>query len=73
MRIVIYFSAWVLGAAFGVNAVSATTMKSTAPEKMMPADQAKKMRMCQGRAMQQQIKMEDRSRFVSDCMADKTK
>jgi uncharacterized protein YycO len=72
MRIVIYFSALVLGGAFGVNAASATTMKATAPEKMMPGDQAKKMRACQKRAMQQQIKMEDRSRFVSDCMADKT-
>lgn len=71
MRIVMP-AALALGVAFGANAASATAMKATAPEKMMPSDQAKKMRVCEKSAIQQQIKMEDRSRFVSNCMAAKT-
>ena len=39
---------------------------------VMPSDQAKKMRACEKRAIQQQIKMEDRSRFVTECTAGKT-
>ena len=44
-------------------------MKATAPEKMMPSDKAQKMRECEKRANQQRIKMEDRSRFVNECIA----
>ena len=44
-------------------------MKATAPEKMMPSDKAQKMRDCEKRAKQQKIKMEDRSRFVNECIA----
>jgi hypothetical protein len=39
-------------------------MKATAPEKMMPADKAAKMRECKKRTEQQKIKIEDRSRFM---------
>jgi hypothetical protein len=44
-------------------------IKATAPEKMMPSDKAQKMRECEKRAKQQNIKMEDRSRFVNECVA----
>jgi hypothetical protein len=44
-------------------------MKATAPEKMMPSEKAQKMRQCEERAKQQKIKMEDRSRFVNECVA----
>ena len=44
-------------------------MKATAPEKMMPSDKAQKMRECEKRAEQQKIKMEDRARFVNECVA----
>jgi hypothetical protein len=44
-------------------------MKATAPERMMPTNKAQKMRECQKRAEQQKIKMEDRSRFVNECVA----
>ena len=44
-------------------------MKATAPEKMMPINKAQKMRECEKRAEQQKIKMEDRSRFVNECVA----
>ena len=48
-------------------------MKATAPEKMMPVDKAQTMRECQKRAEQQKIKMENRSRFVDECVAAKAK
>jgi len=44
-------------------------LKATAPEKMMPSDKVQKMRECQKQAEQQKIKMEDRSRFVNECVA----
>jgi len=46
-----------------------TQMKATAPEKMMPSGKAQKMRDCEKRADEQKIKMEDRARFVNECIA----
>jgi hypothetical protein len=43
-------------------------MRATAPEKMMPADRASKMRECEWRTEQQKTKMEDRTRFVDECV-----
>jgi hypothetical protein len=43
-------------------------MKATAPEKMMPAAKAQKMRVCEKRAQLMNIKLEDRARFVDRCM-----
>ena len=48
-------------------------MKATAPEKMMPVDKAQKMRECEKRMEQQKIKMEDRSRFLDECVWAKAK
>lgn len=48
-------------------------MKATAPERMMPSDKAPKMRECEKQAEQQKIKMEDRSRFVNECVAARAK
>ena len=62
--------------AFFVHIASAQVpgpMKATAPEKMMPSDKARKMRECEERAKQQRIKMEDRSRFVNECVAAEAK
>jgi hypothetical protein len=47
--------------------------KATAPEKMMPSDKTVKMRECEKIAVQQKIKMEDRSRFVDRCVWAKQK
>jgi hypothetical protein len=69
----VYFSAMALGVLVLASAASAqgsAPMKSTAPEKMMPSDQAKKMRACDKMAMDQKIKMEDRASFVAKCMAE---
>jgi len=48
-------------------------MKATAPEKMMPADKAQKMRECEKRMEQQKITMKDRSRFLDECVWAKAK
>jgi hypothetical protein len=75
-RQIIYLSAVPIGVLFLITAVPAQTlvpMKSTAPEKMMPSDRAKKMRACEQQAMQQKITMEDRTNFVENCMADKAR
>jgi hypothetical protein len=48
----------------------ATSMKSTAPEKMLPRNSAKKMRACDERAMRENVPMEQKSAFVKKCMAE---
>jgi hypothetical protein len=48
----------------------ATSMKSTAPEKMLPRASAKKMRACDDRAMRENVPMEQRAAFVKKCMAE---
>jgi hypothetical protein len=48
----------------------ATTMKSTAPEKMLPRTSAKKMRACDDRAMRENVPMEQKAAFVKKCMAE---
>ena len=63
-------------ALFLVHAASAQVtdqMKATAAEKMMPADRVSKMRQCEKQMQQQRIKMEDRSRFVDECVWHKVK
>ena len=51
-------------------AAAQTPMKATAPDKMMPAGDAAKMRECDRLSMQPGIKLEDRSAFVQKCMAE---
>jgi hypothetical protein len=63
----------VLFLATTVSAQTSAPMKATAPEKMLASDQARKMRACEKRAIQQEIKMDDRSGFVADCMASKAR
>jgi hypothetical protein len=75
-RSMVFVYALSFGMATFVQVASAQApgrMKATAPEKMMPAEKAQKMRECQRRAEQQKIKMEDRARFVNECIARETK
>ena len=67
----VFLTALVFVAAFLTNSASGQTdrMKATAPEKMMPSDKAQKMRACEKRATQQKVKIDDRSRFVNECVA----
>ena len=62
------FAALLLGAP---AAAAQKNMKATAPEKMMPPGAGDAMRECDKLAMEQHVKMEDRARFVKDCVAKK--
>ena len=46
------------------------SMKSTAPEKMLPPGEAEKMRACDERAMKENVPMEQKAAFVKKCMAE---
>jgi len=59
----------VSGAMLADQPARSAGMKSSAPEKMLRTDEAKKMRVCDARAMKEKIPMERRARFVKECMA----
>ena len=44
-------------------------MKETATDRMMPRDQAQKMRVYRQLAKEQNIKLQDRFAFIENCMA----
>ncbi len=59
---------------FGAGAALAQTpMAPTAPAKMTTPEQARKMQACEKQAALQNIKMNERSKFVMDCMTAKAK
>ena len=71
-RMIILLTALMLG--LTCAAVSAqSSMKPTAPQKMMSPSEAEKMRACEKQAAEQNIKMDLRSKFVMDCMTAKAK
>ena len=53
---------------FGAIAHAQSPMKPTAPEKMMPPAEAEKMHACEKLAAEQNVKMNERAKFVMDCM-----
>jgi hypothetical protein len=59
-----------LGLAAGA-ACAQSSMKPSAPQKMMSPDEAQKMRDCEKQAADQNIKMDERSKYVMDCMTAK--
>jgi hypothetical protein len=68
-RAALLAGALLLGSA--ASAQSGGVMKATAPELMTPPGEGAVMRECNKKAMDQHIKMEDRTRFVQDCIAKK--
>jgi len=48
----------------------ATSMKSTAPERMLPRSDAEKMRACHDKAMREKVPMDQKATFVKKCMAE---
>jgi hypothetical protein len=54
-------------------ALAQTPMQPTAREKMTSPEQALKMQDCEKQAAQKNIKMNERSKFVMDCMTAKAK
>jgi hypothetical protein len=71
-RAIVFLSAITLLALLSVQSAGAQPkdMKSTAPEKMLPPGEAKKMRACDAKAMQMKIPMEQKAAFVKKCMAE---
>ncbi len=45
-----------------------TGMKATAPQKMMPPAEKARLEACQQKADAQRVAMEERAKFVMDCM-----
>ena len=59
-----------LGLAAGA-ASAQSSMKASAPQKMMSSGEAQKMRACEKQAADQNIKMDERAKYVMDCMTAK--
>jgi hypothetical protein len=69
-----FFSALTVSLVLSAGAALAKDpMKPTAPAKMMSPDQQKKMHECEQLAAQRNIKMDERARFLMDCMTGKVK
>ena len=73
-RAIALLAAVTLSLGFGAGAATAqSSMKPSAPQKMMSPDKAQKMRACEKQAADQNIKMDERSKYVMDCMTAKAK
>ena len=70
-RLIAFIFAIVVGLS-GV-AFAQADMKPTAPAKMMPAGEKARMQACQKMAAEQNVKMDDRAKFIMDCMKEKAK
>ena len=67
-RLVVLLTAVIVG----LGAASAQApMKPSAPQKMMSPEEAQKMHACERQAADQNIKMDERAKFVMDCMTKK--
>jgi len=60
-------------ALLGLSAAAAqSSMQPTAPQKMMSPAEAKKRNACEQQAADQHVKMDERAKFITDCMTGKT-
>jgi hypothetical protein len=55
------------------TALAHNELKSTASDRMMPAGEKARWQACQDKAVRQNIKMDERARFVMDCMKEMAK
>jgi hypothetical protein len=62
--------AMILVSVISVSASAQQPMKPTAPAKMMSERDQKKMKECEARAAAQNVPMNQRSKFVMQCMTD---
>ena len=67
-RLVVLLTAVIVGLG---AALAQTPMKPSAPQKMMSPEEAQKMHACEKQAADQNIKMDERAKFVMDCMTKK--
>ncbi len=65
-RAPVFIAAMLLAASAAAGAAS---MKPSAPDKMASPTDKQKMQACQDRAAAQKVPMDERSKFVMDCMA----
>jgi hypothetical protein len=73
-RLTAIASAIVFGAILCAGAAGANdAMNPTAPTRMMPPDEKARLDACRQKAAQQNIKMDERARFIMDCMKDMAK
>jgi len=71
MRPITLFLALCLSVAYAESAsAQPKDMKATAPMKMTPPGEGKKMLACDDKAMQMKIPMEQKADFVTKCMAE---
>ena len=56
---------------FGAPAFAQPAMKPTAPQKMTSPEEQKKMQACEKQAADRNIQMDQRAKFVMDCMTAK--
>ncbi len=73
-RPIALLTAVTLSLMFGAVAAHAqSSMKPSAPQKMMSQNEARKMRECERQAAQNNIRKDERSKYVMDCMTAKAK
>ena len=54
-------------------ALAQSDMKPTAPQKMMPPGEKARLKACRQKAVQQNVEMDQRAKFVMDCMKEMAK
>ena len=64
-------SAMILGLLLAGDAAAQPGMKATAPEKMMPPAEKQRLEECQKMAAQKNVQMDERAKFLMDCMKAK--
>ncbi len=69
-RAIALTTAVIVGLAAGA-APAQSSMKPSAPQKMMSPEEAQKMRDCEKQAADKNIKMDERAKYVMDCMTGK--
>lgn len=73
-RSIAIISIMTVGLAFSTGtALAQKAMKPSAAEKMMPPGEKRKLEDCQKLAAQRNIKMDERAKFLMDCMTGKVK
>ncbi len=73
-RLTICLATIVVGAVLSAGAASAQPgMTPTAPKKMMPPAERARLQACRQKAAQQNVKMDERAKFIMDCMKEMAK
>ena len=67
-RLLLHCLAMSLGLLLAGTAAAQPGMKATAPEKMMPPAEKQRLEECQKMAAQKNVQMDERAKFLMDCM-----